>query len=170
MSEFYNEIVENLKMEAKALNDKLKTIRSKEEFNIYISVLKSLRDTLNLIKEYDWQLMYSEYGVKTNQLDKMEKILNQYNESLFGDKNTYKNTFEIFDMIANLWNAPNLSQKAKSDIIDTMTELVTEIAIWEQNHEGKIRNHKVWTTNIPYNKKSITSKNIASSNKIYNKK
>ena len=47
------------------LNRKLEKIRKgctdDKGMNLYISTLKSLRETLNLIKEYDWQLMYSEY-------------------------------------------------------------------------------------------------------------
>lgn len=101
MSEFYNGILENLKKEAKHLNTKLQKLRDNNDMNGYISTLRSLKDTLDLIKKYDWQLMYSKYGV----VDETDSSLKNY---------------------------------------------VTEIAIWEQNHEGQIRNHKKWTTNIPY--------------------
>ena len=101
---FYDGIVSNLKQEAKHLNDRLIRLRNNNEMNGYISILKSLRETLDLIKKYDWQLMYSEYGVK------------------------YENSLN----------------KNKDD------KFYTEIAVWEQNHEGNIRNHKVWKTYIPY--------------------
>ena len=35
--------------------------------NLYISTLKSLRETLDLINKYDWKLMYSEYGLTQDQ-------------------------------------------------------------------------------------------------------
>lgn len=97
---FYKDIVNNLKKEAKELNNKLSNVRQKMDrtnYNLYIAILKSLRETLKLIQEYDWQLMYSEYGYK-----------------------------------------------------DENDNIMTEISIWEQNHDGQIRNHKHWKTNIPY--------------------
>ena len=96
---FYDDIVNNLKQEAKHLNNRLTRFRDNNEMQSYIATLKSLRETLDLIKKYDWNLMYSEYGV--------ENINNQ---------------------------------------------LVTEIAVWEQNHDGQIRNHKVWRTDVEYKK------------------
>lgn len=83
---FYGSIVKNLKQEAQKLNKLLETCRNNYDMNIYIATLKSLRETLDLVHKYDWQLMYSEY--KTND--------------------------------------------------------VKQIAVWEQNHEGEIRNHKTW--------------------------
>ena len=105
---FYDDIVVNLRNEAKNLNKKLRTIREmnlRDDYNNYITVLKSLRETLDLIHKYDWQLMYSEYGV-------LRKT------GLYQDKE----------------------------------ELFTEIAVWEQNHDSQIRNHKTWKTFIPYGK------------------
>jgi hypothetical protein len=85
----------------------------------YIATLKSLRETLELIKKYDWQLMYSEYEISDK---KDDTILNNY---------------------------------------------ITEIAVWEQNHEGNIRNHKVWTTDIPY-KNGITALHMDNNNLYIN--
>jgi hypothetical protein len=52
-----------------------------------------------------------------------------------------------------------VDSKGMTHIIDEngrhINDLVTEIAVWEQNHEGRIRNHQVWKTNIPYKKGSI---------------
>lgn len=96
---FYDEIVKNLKEEAKKLNEKLSKLRDNHDMNGYISTLKSLRETLDLIHKYDWQLYYSEYGVESDNVDSGYAI---------------------------------------------------EIAVWEQNHEGQIRNHKTWRTDIGY--------------------
>lgn len=129
MSEFYGNIVENLKLEAKHLNDKLLYCRNKDDMNGYIATLRSLKDTLDLIKKYDWQLMYSEYGVERIKPD----------ETLLDD----------------------LIKKHKNE----ESRFLTEIAVWEQNHEGQIRNHKIWTTNIPYKFNSI-DKEISKYEKI----
>lgn len=70
---FYDNIVKNLKQEAEKLNNKLTTIRestnsanssqsTSNNMNLYIATLKSLRETLDLISKYDWRLMYSKYG------------------------------------------------------------------------------------------------------------
>jgi len=59
---FYDDIVTNLQKEAKKLNIKLTKISdSNGDYNSYISILKSLRETLELISKYDWQIHYSEY-------------------------------------------------------------------------------------------------------------
>jgi hypothetical protein len=116
---FYDSIIEKLKEEAKCLNDKLYSIRECKlsgHMNDYIATLKSLRETLDLIHKYDWQLMYSEYGVEIE--DKIT-VKNDDGNQVFEVKNNTSTWF-------------------------------TEIAVWEQNHEGQVRNHKIWRTNIPY--------------------
>jgi len=140
---FYDGIVNNLKQEAKHLNNKISIFRSKHDIQNCIVALKALRETLDLIKKYDWQLMYSEYGVENtnNQLNKLEDILNLFNENIKKDDNTYKNTSEVFEILTKLWNEPKSESK-----------FITEIAVWEQNHDGQIRNHKVWRTDIEYKK------------------
>lgn len=87
---FYERIVESLRDEAKELNEKLNTIRKRDDMNLYIATLKSLRETLDLISKYDWRLMYSEYHT-TNTCEEKQ------------------------------------------------------VSVWEQNHDGQIRNHKIWT-------------------------
>jgi hypothetical protein len=55
-SNFYEEIIKNLKIEAIKLNEKLSIVRNctdKDNYNTYIAVLKSLRDTLDLISRYE---------------------------------------------------------------------------------------------------------------------
>jgi len=103
---FYDDIVLNLKNEAIKLNKKLTTIRENlgsenssqsrsNDMNLYISTLKSLRETLDLINKYDWKLMYSEY--------------------------------ETSEEAGRPTKPP-----------------VKQIAVWEQNHDNQIKNHKVW--------------------------
>jgi superfamily II helicase len=85
--DFYGNIVKLLKEEAYKLKINLEVFGKNSEMNLYISTLKSLRETLDLIAKYDWQLKYSKY---------------------------------------------------------TTDDEVQQVSIWEQNHEGQIRNHKVW--------------------------
>ena len=63
-SNFYEGIVESLKKEAKKLNDRLTKLSDGGNVNNdYVATVKCLRETLELIKKYDWQLMYSEYKI-----------------------------------------------------------------------------------------------------------
>jgi len=133
---FYDGIVSNLKQEAKHLNDRLTKFRNNNEMNGYIATLKSLRETLDLIKKYDWQLMYSEYGVENT-----------------------KEIMRIDDSIDDVIDIALANNKTRNEIRDEIDYLIrkkdnyiTEIAVWEQNHDGQIRNHKVWKTDIPYKK------------------
>lgn len=91
MKDFYGEIVESLKREATGLKNKLTKCSENNDFNMYVQLVKALRETLLLIKQYEWQLMYSEY------------------------ESGYK------------------------------TDSTKQVAVWEQNCDGEIRKHKVWT-------------------------
>lgn len=82
----FNETIETLTKDASSLQQKFHKLQETGDIRASIDCLRLLKDTLSLIKEYDWQLMYSEY--KTD-----------------GQK---------------------------------------QIAVWEQNHCGDIRNHKIW--------------------------
>lgn len=85
----FEETVKTLIDDAIALTNKYHKIVSKndrESTRDAIDTLRLLKDTLSLIKEYDWKLEYSEHSID-------------------GDK---------------------------------------QIALWEQNHSGDIRNYKVW--------------------------
>jgi len=142
---FYDGIVNNLKQEAKHLNDRLTKLRNShgnDVMNGYIATLKSLRETLDLIKKYDWNLMYSEYGVEN------EKEIMRINDSI--------------DDVINIALANNKTRNEIRDEIDYLIKkkdnYITEIAVWEQNHDGQIRNHKVWRTDIPYKKFITVSK------------
>ena len=310
---FYDDIVANLKQEAKHLNDRLTRFRSNNEMNGYIATLKSLRETLDLIKKYDWQLMYSEYGVENKNVNKPVFTLHKPDRKLIGELNLYdvtyteklngvdqltffiplkyadiikesylikltlnnqskwflikmidnqtikndkisstaysleiqladyaisydainKNCSEILDSILiytswsigyvdplydSIFRAFNFSKTVLDSILVDLCEtfgaivyfdtenktvsvynpdslgfdkglkfsykdyleqinlenkldnsqFITEIAVWEQNHEGNIRNHKVWRTDIPYKMGILTDGNIKCDNILIN--
>lgn len=96
---FYEEIVRNLKKEAQKLNKKITKASNENDMNLYIASIKSLRDTLDLISKYDWRLMFSEYDTLLSEKDS--------NRGKVGNE-------------------------------------IKQIAIWEQNHDNQIRNHKIW--------------------------
>lgn len=81
--------VKELIEEAKFLTNKL---RSSNDSKVKLDATRLLKDTLSLIKEYDWKLMYSEYE----------------------------------------------------------TDGHKEVAVWEQNYDGRIRNHKTWVVHKEY--------------------
>ena len=63
MSNYFDSIVKDLKNEANELHKNLVRYRQNKDMNLYISTLKSLRDVMNLIHEYDWQPQFSKYRV-----------------------------------------------------------------------------------------------------------
>lgn len=83
----FDETVEALIKDAKALTKKYHDFLNCGKIREAIDTLRLLKDTLSLIKEYDWHLECSEYE----------------------------------------------------------TDCHKEVAVWEQNHSGEIRNHKKWT-------------------------
>lgn len=82
----FEETVKTLTQDTMSLQQKFNRLQESNDIRASIDCLRLLKDTLSLIKEYDWHLEYSEY--KTD-----------------GQK---------------------------------------QVAVWEQNHCGEIRNHKVW--------------------------
>ena len=90
----FNETVKTLTEDAMSLHQKFHRLQDSGDMRGSIEALRLLKDTLSLIKEYDWHLEYSEY--KTN-----------------GKK---------------------------------------QVAVWEQNHCGDIRNHKIWDVATPSDK------------------
>lgn len=92
-NDIYAEIVKSLKADALNLNKMLTTAQMEGDFRKSIDIMRNLKDTLELIQKYDWQLMYSNYGSKDNENEDFHR----------------------------------------------------EVAVWEQNTEGNIRNHKFWT-------------------------
>lgn len=85
----FEETVETLIKDAKSLQKKFTTLQEKNDFRGALDAMRLLKDTLSLIKEYDWELKYSEY----------------------------------------------------------QTDGHNEVAVWEQNHSGEIRNYKKWIVN-----------------------
>lgn len=83
----FDETVDTLIKDAKALTKKYHDFLNGGKIREAIDTLRLLKDTLSLIKEYDWHLECSEYE----------------------------------------------------------TDCHKEVAVWEQNHSGEIRNHKKWT-------------------------
>lgn len=88
----FEETVETLIKDAKSLQKKFTTLQEKNDFRGALDAMRLLKDTLSLIKEYDWELKYSEYK----------------------------------------------------------TDGHNEVAVWEQNHSGEIRNHKKWIIESRY--------------------
>jgi len=63
----YADAVKGLKEDAKSLTMQLKHLANEGKHNEYIACLKALKETLNLIHQYDWQPYFSKYRV--NDLD-----------------------------------------------------------------------------------------------------
>ena len=87
----FEETVKTLTNDAMSLQQKFHKLQESGDIRASIDCLRLLKDTLSLIKEYDWHLEYSE---------------------------------------------------KEDDIRKT-------ISVWEQNHCGEIRNHKVWGIEKP---------------------
>ena len=82
----FEETVITLIEDAKKLQAKFSKCQENNDFRSALDTMRLLKDTLSLIKEYDWELKYSEYE----------------------------------------------------------TDGHKEIAVWEQNHSGEIKNQKRW--------------------------
>ena len=82
----FEEVVKTLKEDSFSLQKKFHTLQEKNDIKGSIDCLRLLKDTLSLIRDYDWELKYSEYE----------------------------------------------------------TDGHKEVAVWEQNHCGDIRNYKRW--------------------------
>lgn len=82
----FNETVKTLTEDAMSLQQKFHKLQEENNNKGSIDCLRLLKDTLSLIKEYDWHLEYSEYK----------------------------------------------------------TDGKEQVAVWEQNHCGDIKNHKIW--------------------------
>lgn len=82
----FNETVKMLTEDAMSLQQKFYKLQEENNIKGSIDCLRLLKDTLSLIREYDWHLEYSEYKAD-------------------GKK---------------------------------------QVAVWEQNHCGDIKNHKIW--------------------------
>lgn len=72
--DFYEAIVKHLREETRKLSDILTTAININNMNLYISTIKSLRETLELIGKYDWKLHYSEYEVFNDSGETVKQI------------------------------------------------------------------------------------------------
>lgn len=106
---FY-ETVKTLTEDAMSLQQKFHKLQEDNNIKGSIDCLRLLKDTLSLIREYDWHLEYSEYK----------------------------------------------------------TDGIKQVAVWEQNHCGDIKNHKIWdvvtSPNIDKNKWYLLFDEAISSN------
>jgi len=90
--EFNDDVVHFLKEEEKKLRMHLNDCLSRKDTGMYKNLIQAYEKVVELIKKYDWQLMYSEYDIPVDSEHKQR-----------------------------------------------------EVAIWEQNGDENIRNHKVWS-------------------------
>jgi len=112
---FYDDIVANLQKEAKILNKGLEFYRTKSDMNLYISTLKSLRETLELIAKYDWKLMYSQYSTPIDgNLTKQIAVWEQNHDNQIRNYkvwNTSGTLTEFFDDLSKDWDDMPSNQK-----------------------------------------------------------
>lgn len=59
----YADAVKGLKEDVRSLTVQLKHLANEGKHNEYIACLKALKETLNLIHQYDWQPQFSKYRV-----------------------------------------------------------------------------------------------------------
>lgn len=57
----FEEVVKTLKEDSLSLQKKFHTLQEKNDIRGSIDCLRLLKDTLSLIRDYDWELKYSEY-------------------------------------------------------------------------------------------------------------
>ena len=97
MKDFYYEMVESLKKEATGLKNKLTKCLENNETNMYVQLIKALRDTLDLIEKYDkysWKSMFSEYTSVT--LGKNKKKVSVW-EQMEITKSVIKSLWDVFE-------------------------------------------------------------------------
>lgn len=61
IKDIYSDAIKGLKEDEQKLSDQLKTLVHNGKHNEYIACLKALKETMNLIHEYDWQPHFSKY-------------------------------------------------------------------------------------------------------------
>jgi hypothetical protein len=105
---FYDSIVLNLKKEADKLNKKLNDIReNNKDMNLYISTLKSLKETLDLINKYDWKLMYSTYGLKEQDSENRNRMISVWEQNHDCQIRNHKMWKIVDDSIENKYDNNN---------------------------------------------------------------
>lgn len=83
--------------EAEGLKNKLDKCQNDNNFNTYVQLIKALRDTMELIKRYEWELKYS---YKLTNSDGVAEI-SIWQENYEGEtyrKRTWTVIDEVFDI------------------------------------------------------------------------
>lgn len=101
---FNDNVVQFLKQEENMLRDKISKCLQGNNFSMYKNLIQAYEKVVELIRKYDWQLMYSKYKTEDNN-----------------------------------------------------GNLVQQVAVWEQNGDESVRNHKVWNV-LGDNAKTSNSK------------
>ena len=113
----YQEIVGCLKKEAKKLSGRLVLYNNQGEMNQYISTIKSLKETLDLINKYNWKLTYSEYDISeesgrpTKPLTKQVSVWEQNHE------NQIRN-HKVWNVVESIINSATINNLIKLDLIN----------------------------------------------------
>ena len=87
--EFMTEVVENLKIEIRSLNDRLKECRRKGDFSTYKMLINCYRDTMGIIEKYDFQTKFSEYN-STGENGKFSKMVSVWEQNSEGTVRNHK--------------------------------------------------------------------------------
>lgn len=87
----FDDIVSSLKQDAIDLQNKFSTLKNDiNDIKPKIDILRLLKDTLNLIKEYDWKLMYSEYEARQNPNEDFHKEVTVWEQNSEGNIRNHK--------------------------------------------------------------------------------
>lgn len=94
---FNEEVVNTLKREELELRKRMKIELEKGNYSMYKQLITAYSSIVELVKTFDWKLMYSEYSYE----------------------------------------------------VDSSGTIQKQVAIWEQNGDGLIRNYKKWNIEMP---------------------
>ena len=126
---FYENIIKNLKNEAEKLNSKLEKIRDNYDMNLYIATLKSLKEILNLIKEYDWKLMYSEYGIPDDDGIEIKKQVSVWEQDHSNNIRNHKVWDIKIDNMINIEGFDKLTKDMKTKVLNTLKNEIDKIKL-----------------------------------------
>jgi len=140
---FYDEIIISLRKEAKKLNDKLVIATKENNMNLYISTIKSLRDTLDLISKYDWRLMYSEYNTLLSNKDfdrgKLGNEIKQISIWEQNHDNQIRNhkVWNVVSVLDDVVKETKESGMAIGESLDIIDKLTAQVKIEAENWDKK---------------------------------
>lgn len=119
---FYDSIINNLKKEANKLSNRLtKLSDSQNTSNDYIATIKALKETLELINKYDWQLQYniSQYKEWTTNEDTTKILIwEQNHENQVRNNKSW--TIKTKDLLftEDNWNTSKIINNLNNTTID----------------------------------------------------